>query len=191
MDSSALIGGFSDPAIDSAHAFRQIMQAMARPGTIHEVEGVLPPSPVSVAAGALIVTLCDATTGIHLAGAHDREVVRDWITFQTSAPIVRPEDAQFVLGEWDAIDRDRLMIGTSEYPDRSATLIVEMPELSSEGATLTGPGIKDTHSFGLPETEAFQRNRALFPLGLDFFFSNGSKLAALPRTTLVAQPEVL
>jgi alpha-D-ribose 1-methylphosphonate 5-triphosphate synthase subunit PhnH len=37
----------------------------------------------------------------------------------------------------------------------------------------------------LPETAAFADNRALFPLGLDFIFTCGADVAALPRTTEV------
>ncbi|MDP1577127.1 MAG: phosphonate C-P lyase system protein PhnH, partial [Cypionkella sp.] len=32
---------------------------------------------------------------------------------------------------------------------------------------------------------AFQANRALFPLGFDCFFTCGTKVAALPRSTYV------
>ena len=68
---------------------------------------------------------------------------------------------------------------------RSATLVVDWPGLAAEGATLRGPGIRDTASLALPEIAAFQANRALFPQGLDFLFTTGSRLAALPRSTIV------
>lgn len=185
MDSTALAGGFARPAFDAAHAFRAAMQAMARPGTIHEVTGAAAPSPVSPAASVLLAMLADQTTGVHLAGACDAPAVRDWITFHTSAPLVASAEADFVLGGWDAVDLNTLRIGTPEYPDRSATVIVELPALEAKGATLTGPGIKETAQLSLPELGAFQRNRVLFPLGLDFYFTCGSRLAALPRSTEV------
>ena len=78
--------------------------------------------------------------------------------------------------------RCRLPIGTAEYPDRSATLIVEMPELAHAGATLLRTGHQGCRRLSLPERGAFGRNAALFPLGLDFFFTCGDRLAALPRT---------
>ena len=70
-------------------------------------------------------------------------------------------------------------------PDRSATLVVEVECLEATGATLTGPGIRDSAYLSLPETAAFQTNSALFPLGLDFFFTCGDRIAGLPRTTEV------
>ena len=43
MQPDALKGGFTDRSVQSATAFRSILQAMAQPGTIHHVEGVAPP----------------------------------------------------------------------------------------------------------------------------------------------------
>ncbi|MEM6440894.1 MAG: phosphonate C-P lyase system protein PhnH, partial [Pseudomonadota bacterium] len=95
--------------------------------------------------------------------------------------------AMFALGAWeDLMPLFASPVGTPSHPDRSATLIVERADLRAEGATLTGPGIKDRAALSLPETAAFQANRRLFPLGLDFIFTCGDRLAALPRTTEVA-----
>ena len=185
MDQASLAGGFADPPQDAAHAFRGIMQAMARPGRIETVSGVAPPAPLSIAAGTIVMTLCDPETGLHLAGAHDTPAVRDWITFHTGAPFVDASDAAFVLGTWAEIELDTLPLGTAEYPDRSATVIVEQDAVRAHGATLRGPGIKDTAELNLPDIAIFQRNAALFPLGLDFFFTHGAQLAALPRSTKV------
>jgi alpha-D-ribose 1-methylphosphonate 5-triphosphate synthase subunit PhnH len=60
-----------------------------------------------------------------------------------------------------------------------------MPTLTNTGATLTGPGIKDSAQLNLPDVPALQANAAQFPLGFDLFFSAGDQLAALPRSTKV------
>lgn len=186
MDQTSLSGGFCDPPHQAADAFRAVMQAMARPGTIYEISGAVPPSPLSVAAGTVIMTLCDPDTGVHLAGACDAPDLRDWITFHTGAPLVRAERAAFVVGPWHAIAVETLAIGTPDYPDRSATVIAEMPVLEATGATLRGPGIRDTACLNLPDRAAFQRNAALFPLGVDFIFTSTTHIAALPRSTKVS-----
>jgi alpha-D-ribose 1-methylphosphonate 5-triphosphate synthase subunit PhnH len=186
MTPDALLGGFSDASVQSAHAFRASLEALARPGTLHDLAGATPPEPMSVAAGVLVLTLCDGTTSVHLAGAHDCADLRDWITFHTGAPLVAAEQAVFAIGTWDALQPvGRFAIGQPDYPDRSATLIVEMPELTAEGARLTGPGIKDEAHFSLPESAAFAANRAEFPLGFDCFFTAGPRVAGLPRSTKV------
>jgi alpha-D-ribose 1-methylphosphonate 5-triphosphate synthase subunit PhnH len=183
---AALDGGFADAPRDAAHAFRAAMSAMARPGLIERLSGARPPAPLSLAAGTLILTLCDPETPVHLAGAHDCAEVRGWIAFHTGAPVTGRAQAAFAVGTWDALlPLDGYRIGEAEYPDRSATLIVEMVDLHPEGATLAGPGIRDAAPLSLPETEAFRRNARLFPLGLDFFLTAGDRVAALPRTTRV------
>ena len=185
MQALALEGGFANAPIDASHAFRGIMTAMALPGTIRKVAGAVPPAPLGVAAGSALLTLCDPDTPLFLAPSFDRKDLRDWITFQTGAPFVAAADAIFAVGGWEELSLGDFPIGTSEYPDRSATLIVEMPHLVAEGTPLRGPGIREASALSLPETHAFQRNAALFPLGLDFIFTCGDRLAALPRTTRV------
>lgn len=185
---SAFEGGFANPSYDAAHAFRAAMRAMARPGTVETISGGSAPWPVSVAAASVMLTLCDPDTGVHLAGAYDTEDVREWVTFHTAAALVCAEQADFAIGTWDALQPvSRVKIGTSEYPDRAATLVVEMPELSQSGARLSGPGIKDSAFLNLPELAAFQANRKLFPLGFDCFFCAGEQIAALPRSTIVSE----
>lgn len=186
MEPASLSGGFADPSHDSARAFRAIMQAMARPGTIYELEGAVPPAPLSVAAGTVIATLCDPDTPIHLGGGCNSTALHDWITFHTGAPLVGAGDAVFAIGQWGDIALEDLPIGSPEYPDRSATLIVEMEALTNTGATLRGPGIEDTARLNLSDIAAFQRNAALFPLGLDFILTSGAQVAALPRSTKVS-----
>ncbi len=188
LNTAALTGGFADAPVDAARAFRAVMTVMARPGEIRTLDQARPPAPLSVAAGTVILTLCDPETGLFLAGAYDAPEVRDWVTFHTGAPIVGPEDAQFAVGDWAGLaPLDRFAIGTSEYPDQSATLIVERAALAAEGAVLKGPGIRETAQLNLPELAGFAANRALFPLGLDFFFTAGDEVAALPRSTQVME----
>ncbi len=181
-------GGFSDAPVQAARAFRAAMTAMARPGTIEQVTGAEPPASLSRAAAVLLLTLCDPDTGLYLAGAADTEEARRWLSFHTGAPFVGPEVADFAVGRWaDLMPLQAYRIGTPEYPDRSATLIVEMPALTAQGAALRGPGVRDVAHLSLPEVPALQGNAALYPLGVDLFLTCGDQLAALPRSTQIAE----
>ncbi|MAC77160.1 MAG: phosphonate C-P lyase system protein PhnH [Rhodobacteraceae bacterium] len=185
---AALTGGFTNAPVDAAHAFRAIMTVMARPGQIRTAARATPPAPLSVAAGTVILTLCDPEAGLHLAGPCDTPQIRDWVAFHTGAPIVAAEQAAFAVGRWEDLSPiARFPVGKPEYPDRSTTLIVECDGLASEGARLKGPGIKDTARLTLPEVAAFAANHKLYPLGLDFLFTAGDKVAALPRSTAVTE----
>ena len=183
--SATLGGGFADPARDAAQAFRAVLDAMARPGTKVTLAAAHGPAPLSPAAAAVLLTLVDRTTPLHLAGAHDGAALRDWIAFHCGAPLVAAEDAAFALGTWAALQPlDRFAIGTPEYPDRSATLIVDDPA-EGQPVTLSGPGIRGTAAALLPDPTAFAANHARFPLGWDAILTRGAALIAVPRSSEV------
>lgn len=187
MSAHALEGGFQQPAIDAAHAFRAVMDAMARPGVINTVAGAQPPAPLSIAAGVCLLTLCDHETPVHLAASHDQPQVREWIAFHTGAPLSSADACHFAVGNWDSLQLlSNYPQGTSEYPDRSATLLVEVERLASEGAVLSGPGISEKAMLSLPDIAPFQNNHKQYPLGLDFIFTSEDQVAALPRSTEVS-----
>lgn len=186
MIADALSGGFADAPVQSARAFREVLEAMARPGIIRRVDGARPPQPLSVADGVVLLTLCDSTTPLYLAGAADCPEVRAWVAFHIGAPVVAAEAARFALGRWEDLSPvSRFGIGQPDYPDRSATLIVQMDRLTNHGPTLTGPGIETATWLNLPETAAFRANRALFPMGFDTILTAGDRIAGLPRSTRV------
>ena len=186
MLDDALSGDFADAPREAARAFRAVLDAMARPGKIVDILGGAAPAPMSPAAAPLMLTLCDAETPLYLAPGYDGEAISQWIAFHIGAPIVDRENAMFALGSWAALTpQTGFVIGTPEYPDRSATLIVEVDALTTEGARLTGPGIETEARLSLPEPGFFARNAALFPLGVDCLFTCGGRLAALPRSTRV------
>ncbi|OSP55938.1 phosphonate C-P lyase system protein PhnH [Pseudoruegeria sp. SK021] len=185
MQTQSLDGGFHNAPIEAAYAFRAVMRAMACPGTIVTLAGAEPPAPLSRAAGVVVLTLCDPETPVYLAPSRNTAAIRDWITFHTGAPLVAADRAAFGLGLWSELGQGGFPLGTAEYPDRSATLIVELPQLAAAGATLQGPGIETSAELSLPEIAAFQANARLFPRGLDYLFTCGDRLAGLPRTTKV------
>ena len=181
---SALEGGYAEAPVQSARAFRAVLEAMARPGRIETVAGAQAPG-LSVAGSVVLATLVDRTTPVFLAPGLDAGLP-EWLAFHTGAPVAARGEAMFAVGGWEALTPlEGFSVGTSEYPDRSATLIVEVPELKADGARLTGPGIETEAFLSLPETAAFRANRARYPLGLDFIFTCGDRLAALPRSTRV------
>lgn len=181
-----LLGGFADPAPDTARAFRAILTAMSRPGTIVQVAGAFAPAPASPAMAAALLVLADGTTPVHLAGRHDTPALRQWLAFHTGAATAPRAAATFGAGDWDALlPLTDWNPGTEDYPDRSATLIVALDRLENDGLRLTGPGIETESRLSLPDPAPLHWNAARFPLGLDLILTCGDRLAALPRTTRI------
>ncbi len=192
--STGLAPGLADPAHDSQRLFRAILDAFAHPGRIvsltHAPAAV---GPLSQAATAFVLTLVDRDTPLWLAPAFDTQAIRDFVRFHTGAPLVAQEaDALFGLVTPDRAPLlDGFPIGTDAYPDRSATLVIEVPSLSSGPTrTVRGPGIDGQARMAiadLPESFASEwaANHALFPCGVDLVFTAGSELLALPRSVVV------
>jgi alpha-D-ribose 1-methylphosphonate 5-triphosphate synthase subunit PhnH len=192
-----LAAGFATPALDAQATFRSVLDAMAHPGSIRLPPPGLPepPAPLLAPAYALALTLFDLETPVWLDAPLQDPGVVDTLRFHCGCPIVdHPADARFALvGEparmppLDAFDP-----GTPEYPDRSATLILQVAHLGDDaGPTLTGPGILERaqlriEGVGPAFWSAWAANHEGFPLGVDLMLVTGDRLAALPRSTRVA-----
>lgn len=179
-----LLAGFGDPVRDSQAVFRSVMDAMARPGRVHEVAGPDVP-PLARATAAVLLTLVDGETPLWLdlgAGA-----TWDWIAFHCGARRAEAGTAQFavVLG---SAALEGFSAGSDEEPEGSATVIFQVEALGvGDEVRLSGPGLAGEEILavtGLPEGFAkfWQGNRRLFPRGIDVILCAGDRLAALPRT---------
>ena len=184
---------FAEPVFAAQSAFRAIMDATARPGSLQPIKGVHDaPKPLTGEAATIALALFDHDTPIWLddglAAAPD---VAAWLRFQTSATVVlEPKFAAFAL----VSDPVRLPPfvwfdrGSAEYPDRSTTIILQVASLKQgETLVLTGPGIRETQPFRVSPLPAdmpdrIAANRSLFPRGVDLLFAAPGLIAAIPRS---------
>lgn len=191
---SALAAGFADISHDSQRVFRSVLDAFSHPGRIVDVPAkVETAGALSVAATAFVLTLIDRETPLWLAPEFDTAEMRDFVRFHTGAPIVA-DIAAAVFGLATPARQpmlDGFAIGSDPYPDRSATLVIQVPALRGGPAlTLRGPGIDGSATAsiaGLPASfwSEWAANHALFPCGVDVVFAAGSELMALPRSIAV------
>lgn len=193
-------GGFSDPVTDSQAVFRALMDAMARPGSVHALPDVtMPPAPLSRSASALIVMLADADTPVWLDSTLARtSAVKDWIVFHTGAPVTdfQSEAAFALVANPKSLSAlNGFSLGSQEFPDRSTSVILQVSTLS-EGAPLRleGPGIKGQASLApdpMPShfEAQWQANRAAFPRGIDLILAGSGCVAAMPRSTRLVRKE--
>ncbi|KZL20700.1 Alpha-D-ribose 1-methylphosphonate 5-triphosphate synthase subunit PhnH [Pseudovibrio axinellae] len=193
--------GFTDAVHDAQSVFRAAMNALAQPGTIHQLSelALTPPAPLSASATALVLTLCDYDTPLWLdPDLAANETVRSYIRFHTAAPFAKSAaEATFAL----ASNSENLpaiagfAAGTPEYPDRSTTIILMVDDMvSGSGVTLKGPGIKNQNLFSAHPLQAsfwqqMQANSTLYPLGVDVIFAGNNQLAGLPRSTKITGTE--
>lgn len=196
IDVSRLGRGFGNLVLDSQAGFREILRAMAHPGEIRTLDlAIEPPSGLGRAATILLLTLADGDTPVFLdEGAR---AAGEYIRFHCGAPLAdRPDSATFGVLSAPASGPSLLDFtpGPDRYPDRSATLFIQVPALEGDATSvrLTGPGIRnERHITPAGLTSDFWRdlsqNHERFPQGVDVILAADNRIMALPRST-VAEP---
>jgi alpha-D-ribose 1-methylphosphonate 5-triphosphate synthase subunit PhnH len=192
-----LAPAFDDPALASQAVFRTVMEAMARPGLPRLLpSGLAAPPPLGPTAAAVALTLLDYETPFWLDPAlAAAPEVAVWLKFHTGAPLaLDSQEAAFAFVS-DAAAMPpfgAFSAGTLEYPDRSATLVLQVARFGQGDALeLSGPGISGSRSFSAqPLPPDFRTrliaNRELFPRGVDLILVSPDAVAALPRSVRVS-----
>lgn len=198
------LAGFADGALDSQEVFRFVLDAMARPGTIHRLRpGLLEnPSGIAYAAAAVCLALIDADTPLWLDARANTEENRDYLRFHCGVSFTESlDDACFaLLGQPDSMPPlPAFPQGTPAYPDRSCTLVMQVPSLDSGSVfALRGPGIPSREGWektvsvtGLAPgfLRGWAMNNDSFPLGVDLILCSASSIMCLPRTTRITSKE--
>lgn len=187
------IPGLTDPVHSSAEVFRVLVKVMSEPGVVEELEDVCGhPEQLLKAASATILTLADMDTSLYLAREIDHQVSRGFLTLHTGVKIVdSANQADFVIAnqDTDILQYQDLPVGDPQYPDQSATLIIQVANIhGSKKVTASGPGIENTKEIHLPDLpDSFfawrDMKNSLYPCGIDIIFASNTELMAIPRTT--------
>ncbi|MCJ7798351.1 MAG: phosphonate C-P lyase system protein PhnH [Polaromonas sp.] len=191
-----LSAGFADPVHDAQHAFRSALDALSRPGRRFALGQPISGLALGPAMAHLLLALTDDDTAVWWQQSEG--AAPDWLRFHTGASrALTPGEAAFavLISAADMPSLDRFAAGSLESPDRSATLLVEVPSLD-DGPALEwrGPGIQETQTVriaGLPEHfwAQWQASHASFPQGVDIVFTCAGAALGLPRTTRVRRLE--
>ncbi len=190
-----MLKGFDSEVFDSQAVFRNLLLAMANPGTIAAPDIHLScPDRLAPGAGALLLTLLDFETVLWSDLDPETPEIK-WVHFHTGTRLTpAPDRAGFALftDSEKLMDPGRFNPGTAASPDLSTTLVIQTRGLNQgRKLRLTGPGIEKEafiHYAGIPPE--FWENRAImnqaYPAGIDMILVHASRITALPRTTKVA-----
>lgn len=192
-----LPAGFADKVLSAQTTFRSVMDAMARPGSVQRVIAASgAPAAMMRGTAAIALTLFDHDTPVWLDPLlSETSDVGKWLKFHTGAPVIADSSvcSFAVIGDARALPAlDRFALGTSEYPDRSTTVILQVESLTQGSAfELRGPGIDGTAVLRatLQPADLFERlaiNATLFPRGIDVVLVADDAVVAIPRTTRLA-----
>jgi alpha-D-ribose 1-methylphosphonate 5-triphosphate synthase subunit PhnH len=200
--STAMAAGLQDAVHDSQQAFRQVLDALARPGQTRHIGAALPGVALGGAMARLLLSLTDDETAVYWHGSDQADganiTLQNWLQFHTGArAALQPADASFavVTSPLQAPALADFESGFAASPEFSSTVLIELPSLV-DGPALEwrGPGIRDLQRVGLAGLHdgfwaQWQANHAAFPQGVDIVFTCGETALGLPRTTRVRRLE--
>jgi len=198
MSAQAMIApGFSDPVFQSQAAFRALLAALSEPGTLRSVEvGLTPPEGLEAATATALLTLADYETPVWLPPALRDGPAGEWLRFHCGATLVEdPAKAAFAVidGSTQEPALSDFNPGNDQFPDRSATVIVQCAALDGGPAvTLNGPGIAGTRDIAPKGLRAgfwaeLEENATLYPLGIDLVLCHGDSMLGLPRSSRIEE----
>lgn len=188
--------GFRDPVLDSQATFRAVLDAMARPGTLHNLSLLdEPPGPLAPATAAICLALVDQDTPLWIAPDLRSHAAETFLKFHCGCPIIddRSKAAFAIVSAAKLPPLEGFAIGDEAYPETSTTVIVQTTGLGADsGLMLSGPGIADIHRLTVTGLRAgvwreWMENGVLFPCGIDLILVDSATLATLPRTTIVTE----
>ncbi|HEY0247678.1 MAG TPA: phosphonate C-P lyase system protein PhnH [Gryllotalpicola sp.] len=194
-----ITAGFADPTRDAQHAFRAVLEALARPTRRYPLAGPsAAPEALGRAAAAVALTLCDEQTPVWLDPALSAAGVREWFAFHTGARVVEsPAAAAFAFASGlDALPPFAdFAQGTHEAPHTSTTIVLDVRAARGDAAfRASGPGILGSAPLAATWADAgflaqWRRNAEAFPLGIDLVLVAEDEVSGLPRTTRLEPAE--
>ena len=165
-------------------AFRAVLEAWSRPGTVAEVAAW---SGGSRAAVVVLAGLCDAATTLHDAHGLLTEGDRSRLGSRSAAAAA----AAFILADGTRPpDGLAPACGSLLAPEQGATLVLDCQAVGEGAAVrLGGPGIDgsaELRVLGLdPRWWAARAGWCAFPLGVDLILCDARRIACIPRTVAV------
>ena len=189
-----MLTAFAQPVDDAQQTFRILLSAMAEP-LLPRALPVLPPAlpGLKASTAAMLYTLADQEVRVWLPALPNETVSS--LRFHTGMRVAElPEEADFIIiaAGMPLPDLLTLKAGSAEYPDRSATLLIEVASFAEDQVEGSGPGFAAPRRFGaagLPSGfwAEWQRNHARFPLGVDAVLITDTHIAGLPRSARIRE----
>ncbi|MET4213851.1 phosphonate C-P lyase system protein PhnH [Bradyrhizobium sp. LA2.1] len=188
----------SDAVQHAQASFRVILRAFSHPGKVIAMPPIShAPRPMSQSMLSAALCLLDGEVSTWLDPAFRTKDIEEFLRLRTGVSISsHPMDVDFALiGDANEMpDLERFRAGTLLAPNRSATLLIQLPSLvGGVPISLYGPGIeamKSVSPSGLPSWfwSSWETNAAQFPLGVDVLFVDGGSVLGLPRSVRRGTP---
>ncbi|CEI81652.1 MULTISPECIES: phosphonate C-P lyase system protein PhnH [Oceanobacillus] len=195
-----------DQVHDLQKVYRSILDSMARPGKVTNLEAYKERMDYEIACYdttlLITMTLLDGEVSFHVI-SENSQVVKDKIAAYTLAKHAPVEEADFIIVLKDAPDASIVegmraaKTGDLINPQHSSTWIMESsaPLSNQNQLKLTGPGIKKQKDLFTSFKPSIWQTRSEtvqeYPLGIDLMLTDEKwQITCIPRTTNVSEQEV-
>ena len=192
----------SEETIYTQETFRTLLDCMAHPGTVAQIEPALlaVPTMTSPYVMGIALMLLDQEVSFCMDGIEDEEAVRQ-IRIYTMARNKNKSMCDYLFTEGSQLESlEGMKTGTLQFPDLGATVICKVNRLSNESMLsekrrsiirfqLTGPGIKQETILYVDELNSsavaqWKEHNSEFPLGIDWIFVDESgHVCCVPRSS--------
>lgn len=189
---------YFDEVFDTQTAFRSIMQALARPGQLQKLDAMKklnPPKPLNAATACIGLTLMSQDSLFHVEEQQFPQG-KEYFSVNTSARFCEISEAAFlyIQGQDSTATIAKAHTGLLEYPETSATVIIDVMAMSEEpmadalALNMQGPGVLDEKTVFIkginPEILGMiQAKNGEYPLGIDVFMTDKkNQVLGIPRT---------
>jgi alpha-D-ribose 1-methylphosphonate 5-triphosphate synthase subunit PhnH len=186
--------GLSPRGAREQSAFRALLEAMARPGTVGRVDPHPGGGPFA-APLALLESLLDHE--VTFAVVPDADAAREPLLRYTGSRASPPERADYLLchgADGIAAGLRAAKDGELEYPDRSGTLVALVESVGAGDVLwLAGPGVRTTvdvrvGGFTAEHRQLFAERNASVPTGVDLVLIDADgRFTCLPRYTRIQE----
>ncbi|WP_199731038.1 MULTISPECIES: phosphonate C-P lyase system protein PhnH [Aquitalea] len=185
---------FDNMVQDCQQVFRCALSALAEPLLPRTLPCLPPALPgLKPSTSALLYTLIDQDVTLWAPTLPEATLAS--LRFHCALRLAdTPEQADFILLPAGSAlpPLSSLRAGSPEYPDRSATVLLEVDDFAPQQVEASGPGFASPRRFGatgLPPAfwTQWQANHARFPLGVDVLLLSATQLAGLPHSTVVQE----
>lgn len=184
-----------DVVFDAQQDFRKIMDVMARPGKIVQLKKDNMEINSNLNSGGCLIAFALLNADVSFFAEHNWEL-ESFLTVNTSCAPTELEKADYLFVSGQSAHKyvENAKEGVLEYPENSATIIINTEKVSesplddSELITLDGPGVdgkKEVYIKGTSRDffEAILEKNSEYPLGVDTFITDQEgNIMAIPRT---------
>lgn len=182
---------------DAQIIFRKIMDSMARPGKINNIADIQITPPEYLNKSSALIGFSLLNSDVTFFSVNNQDEVNEYLKINTSSiPVLKVENASYVFISGNSASEivRNIKKGELEYPEDSATLIIDVEKIEKLpiGQTfeivLKGPGVKTEETVyvkGITKEilEEIKIANREYPLGIDVILSDvDGNITCIPRT---------